>query len=232
MSTSIWSKKLFLTVPHSVYATNDEVDAEVYISGLGRRGTWADVVSASNLMDAPKSETLALGDGSFEISMNMSAFDHDHFVMFPDSPRAWGYVFHCACWEMLSHFSSVEETTRLRSLMSLCRSFPIQHGIINWGHDYHGSVHCDNDIAPGGEPELRHRAPGSSLQEADPLDIISIHQGFRVTNNGIWSPALDATPHVVWASRAATARDDIFARLPMEISHRLSSAYPRTISPD
>lgn len=131
--------------------------------------------------DTPALEAVdLLEDGTVEITLMRTAFAYP--AGFFDQPSTWGYPFHAACWEILSRFHPdlVNGPEELRSLLLLCRSFPIQEGLINWGHDYGGSAHRDTEsaLAPGGEPRLHYRDPGSLAQDEDPLDIPSIYEAF------------------------------------------------------
>ena len=47
----------------------------------------------------------------------------------------WGFAFHSACWEILCLARDGQEPN-IQALFDVCRSFPMQEGIINYGHDY------------------------------------------------------------------------------------------------
>jgi hypothetical protein len=59
----------------------------------------------------------------------------------------WGFPFHAACWDILVEACSPDDLD-IQVLFDLCRSFPLQLGILNWGHDYGGVVRYET-TSPG-----------------------------------------------------------------------------------
>lgn len=99
----------------------------------------------------------------------------------------------------------------IQALLKLCRSFPSRQGLLNWGHDYGGSVDYETIFAPGEEPSLC-RSTGSFSLEADPFNIPEIHLAFQqIANNP------NSDPAGTTFRAAGTASADVFTRLPMEI---------------
>ena len=109
---------------------------EARLSGLGCRQQYHDVVQASPLADHdPESEPTG-------IYLMPSSFGAPSLAVPSDDagPSVWGFPFHAACWDILVEACSPEELD-IQVLFDLCRSFPLQLGILNWGHDY-GGVGC------------------------------------------------------------------------------------------
>ncbi|KAJ2992751.1 hypothetical protein NUW58_g2060 [Xylaria curta] len=92
---------------------------------------------------------------------------------------AWGFPFHCSCWELLKATSPTKDVN-VQSLFDLCRSFPVLSGSLDFGHDY-GGLYCRRHYHgfyppfPGEETRLSGKCNTSNpiYQDhfLDPMDI-------------------------------------------------------------
>lgn len=74
-------------------------------------------------------------------------------------PTAWGFLFHETCWRILAMVCS-PGTPDVQHLFDICRSFPVDHGVLNWGHSYGGCyLNYPTTPAPGEEPQINYH-PG------------------------------------------------------------------------
>lgn len=85
---------------------------------------------------------------------------------------AWAFPFHASCWDILQIVRPVLRVD-IQNLFNILRSFPVQSGLLNFGHDYGGEAlyqtHAGS-VAAGEELLLTH-GPTSKNQECDPLEI-------------------------------------------------------------
>ena len=73
----------------------------------------------------------------------------------PGSPRFRGFPFHAPCWEILA---AARPSARddVQAIFDVCRSTPIDWGLMQFGHDYGGIVELET------KPELEFYGEASS----------------------------------------------------------------------
>ncbi|RXG43398.1 hypothetical protein VDGE_03085 [Verticillium dahliae] len=112
----------------ALYALNDRAKTAAYVSGPGRREQLTDKITASSAAGIPtKPDGVDPDDGSFRISLMLTAFESHNMPGPP--PPCWGFPFHAACWEILSHACAQADLSWVQTLFHLCRSLPDQRGI-------------------------------------------------------------------------------------------------------
>lgn len=128
----------------------------------------------------------------------------------PDGPAAQGFALHDSCWGILVAVRPREEVDPQR-LLDVLRSFPVQRGVVAFGHTY-------GDImvwAPGYvEPEVEMViTPIRGLQTTrlDPLDVPALRRFFT---SGALFHAENAQP--VARQQTCPVEADPFAVLPEE----------------
>lgn len=106
-----------------------------------------------------------------------------------EAPEACGYPSHTACSGLFSAAGSIEPSD-IHLIANLCRSNPIQHGLMNWNHDYGGLVNfwaqdfgglpdAQTPPTPGEEARL-WRIPESLNDGPDPWDTPEIARVFNL----------------------------------------------------
>lgn len=217
-----------------VYSTAIDADAP-HLSGPGRRLQLHDVINVGT-PDEISDESHA----SLRLNLSPLAFGSQYGPR-PEldrSPEAYGYPFHSACWHLLSARGSLTPSD-IHLFFDLCRSCPIQQGLMNWGHDhgalldiwahdYGGMQDAEVPPTPEQEPQLV-TFPLSIHRGPDPLSIPDLARVFASPN------ALPATlpaspsptlPSVSDSSQQAvmpfTARMEggdgsVFSQVPVEI---------------
>ncbi|KAM5381813.1 hypothetical protein ACJZ2D_002803 [Fusarium nematophilum] len=198
----------------AVYALGHEADTPAYLSGPGFRGRFEDFVK-------PHSPPgLSDGEELLQITLLRPGFGEGEYPS--ESPQAWGFPFHSVCWKMLS-LSCPAEALDIQTLFRLCRSFPSQQGLMNWGHDYGGRIQYETVLAPGEEPG-RHDSFFGQTRAPDPFDIPELHSAFE-------QPASYPEPDTFrpFAQAGSATGSGIFEKLPTEILLRILAYLP---SPD
>jgi hypothetical protein len=144
-----------------------------------------------------------------------------------DSPEANGYPFHAACWRLfLACRPAGALDLDIPLLFSVCLSFPIQSGQMNWGHDYGALVNIWSYDYGGVQDEIIPPSPGQEPQLAmfpfqllengpDPLNIPQLVRLF--VPPAVLVPST-ATQAVMPLRRTGGGEQpDIFTNLPTEI---------------
>ncbi|KAK4155082.1 hypothetical protein C8A00DRAFT_13823 [Chaetomidium leptoderma] len=191
----------------AIYASEEE-PLVARLSGLGLRQQFADVVRLCPT--ATHSES-----GPVDIWLMRTDLSSTSLAAHPAAdPSIWGFPFHAACWRIMEKVCS-PGTPDVQSAFDLCRSFPVQLGIMNWGHDYGGSVgyhYKPAGLAPGEELQFVYPINTGS-QCRDPLDIPEIRDVFedQDRDNFDRGPAIPPQRHIT------TGYQDDFSRLPIEI---------------
>ncbi|EEU40083.1 uncharacterized protein NECHADRAFT_99093 [Fusarium vanettenii 77-13-4] len=132
-------------------------------------------------------------------------------------PRVWGFVFHAACWDIITILFQPD----VQLIFSLCFSMPI-HGedILDWGHDYGGIViRMPYNESP---PLLTHIGPGIHGYGNDPYTMCSIQKLFKSAN--IPEHMLIDIPI---RDSPIKADGDVFHHLPNELLQAILVELPR-----
>ncbi|KAJ3466160.1 hypothetical protein MRS44_006818 [Fusarium solani] len=133
-------------------------------------------------------------------------------------PRVWGFVFHAACWEIITVLFQPD----VQLIFSLCFSMPI-HGetILDWGHDYGGIVvGIPDDENP---PMLTYIArPSIPGYGRDPYTMYSIQRLFD-------SASIPKHMLIDIPARGSPINPDgdVFRRLPNELLQAILVELPR-----
>lgn len=94
--------------------------------------------------------------------------------------RPWGFPLHAACWRIIEEVYS-PAIPDVQFLLGFCWSFPVYLGIMNWGHDYGGSIRYEEKPAgldPGEETYILPPAEGGP-ERCGPLDITELRHVFE-----------------------------------------------------
>jgi hypothetical protein len=129
---------------------------------------------------------------------------------------AQGFAFHAACWRVLEEVWSHHDVGRL---FALCRSFPAQQGVFNWGHYYDGGAGIQNRrflLAPSEEFWLEP-GPATEIQRADPFHVPELQRIYQPCNRQTHYSALPPLQ-----GNAGNGCRDVFAMLPPEILQRVT----------
>ncbi|KAK4118329.1 hypothetical protein N657DRAFT_651413 [Parathielavia appendiculata] len=134
-----------------------------------------------------------------------------------ETPDIRGFPFHPACWYVLTKRLSPGDR-EVQLLFDLCLSFRNNEIMLDWGHDYGGTVGYDYDsrvLGPGEEPRLSSLAVDSRDDGGpDPLHIPELRRAFeRRTTDSISATDLPAPRQ----GYARPADRDAFQALPVEI---------------
>ncbi|KAF4948725.1 hypothetical protein FSARC_13661 [Fusarium sarcochroum] len=194
---------------HTVYVTGIEADAETHVSFRGRRESFTDVirVAAGHSAWAYKTSLRA-------ILMPYDFQDSTQYTLVSDDleTTVLGFPFHSACWRILR--ASGRVSNKDIHLFNLCRSFPKQCGMLNWGHDYGGKAKRDVPLIPGEEPclILRPIGSGSDVDPDSDTEFIMMFEGesSELPNEETGSITTLPRNHQVTDS-------DVFTTLPTEI---------------
>lgn len=163
-----------------------------------------------------------------------------HFPSTTAGRSTWGYPFHEACWTILHwvrryYGYGPPGTVNAQSLFDLCRSFPVQKGMVNWGHDYDGSatyVDEPSGLTPGEEswfrfgwfdPENGSIDPGTETNGA--LHIPWLRQLFEAQPQDVL-PDLTEVASQRYTASASVGYYDAFSRLPTEILQLILTHLP------
>jgi hypothetical protein len=177
-------------------------------------------------------DRISIGDGSIDdfliISLSPLSFHSwpAPLAELDTSSEAHGYPFHTACWGLLSVSSSMEPSD-VQLVANLCRSNPIQRGLMNWGHDYGGLVNiqaydyggiadAQTSLAPGEEPQFV-RFPTLLNDGVDPWDIPALADVFNPPTALPTAVASSATNLPVQIQPSKLRHDGTFTKLPFEI---------------
>ena len=127
---------------------------------------------------------------------------------------AWGFPFHASCWRILTLIRPAEKVD-IQSLFDILRSFPVQRGLLNFGHDYGGEaryqIHAG--IFPDGEELLLIQGITSQLQRRDPLEIVEM---IRFVEEETLENDLTGMTAVSYALQGLSI-DGPFSRLPEDL---------------
>ncbi|KAI8723122.1 hypothetical protein NCS52_00167300 [Fusarium sp. LHS14.1] len=145
-------------------------------------------------------------------------FDNDGSWYGSSPPRVWGFVFHAACWDIITTLFQPDG----QLIFSLCFSMPIHYEeILDWGHDYGGiAIRIAEDEGP---PLLTHTDPDIPGYGRNPYTMYLIQKLFKSANIPehmlINIPVRDSP---------IKADGDVFQRLPNELVQAILVELPRT----
>lgn len=126
---------------------------------------------------------------------------------------AWGFPFHYSCWEFIA-LVRPDDPVNVQTVFNVLRSFPVQDGFINFGHDYGGDAHYKRfagTVRVGKEPRLV-QGPTSEHQTCNPLEIPELRHFF------VEDSRHSELPHDVGLhATCSITGDDPLSRLPAEI---------------
>ncbi|KAF4467050.1 hypothetical protein FALBO_6085 [Fusarium albosuccineum] len=199
----------------ALYTILEEWEA-ARVSGVGERRQFEDIIPLDQSVNVDVSESI-VDDSWVQIGLFRLSFGGKYP---PDPPiipiPLWGFPLHDKCWELLCAVDKrFQNQSTLQALFDLCRSQPIQNGVLNWGHNYHGLVGYNADVKklfPGEEARLQGRdLPNDNTHQYDPMEIPRLDYlaslGTSTTSqNATWEPKLVASSH-----------SDPLGRLPPEI---------------
>ncbi|KAJ3523111.1 hypothetical protein NM208_g12576 [Fusarium decemcellulare] len=201
----------------AIYTTDEDWDA-ARISGIGRVHQSDHVVPLDNSINIDVSESVIDGDWA-KIELMKLSFGDGRLPQDPSlmSIKLWGYPLHTRCWDILCvHRDDFEDTAVVQALLDLCRSQPIQFGLMDWGDNYDGLwnyIRGIEELLPGEEMRMRQRFIMESPFDCDPCDIPQMRPGaFRSVED-------DIKEHVVAGLRMASSinKHDPFRALPPEL---------------
>lgn len=158
---------------------DDETPNEAHLSGTGERQQAADVVYLS-----PPEEGSQLDP--FKVHLMRSSFATETR---PQEASRWGFPFHCACWDILNSISPRNQKRDTQAILDLCRSYPVQRGILNFGHDYDGCVQTNPyDMTPldptAGDDSWLVRGMTPGYMMSDPLRVPGLRDFFQTAEDG------------------------------------------------
>ncbi|PGH01864.1 hypothetical protein AJ79_07801 [Helicocarpus griseus UAMH5409] len=150
----------------------------------------------------------------------------------PQGRRCFGYLFHDACWTLLTKALSPYKVD-VWTLYNICSSFPTRSGLLNWGHDYGGIFQMYPIVHPGGTPRPRvhkriqkkHSWSGDEIFQLNPLCLpflspllnqVSREERLNGSSN---STLPSCSPQTIGASK--DSGDDCFSILPPELRQML-----------
>lgn len=145
------------------------------ISSVAQRRQFEDAIPLDQSVDVDVSESTT-DDGRVHIELAKSMFGEKYPPDPPLMPQPlWGFPLHDRCWELLCAADArFQEPSAVQALFDLCMSHPMQNGVLNWGHNYHGLVRYNVDVEkllPGEEPRLLEPERGDGPHRYDPIDI-------------------------------------------------------------
>lgn len=142
------------------------MSTEAYLSGVGNRELLRDVIPPGPVPDG-----LPLPDDRLlSIWLMRSIFRESDPQL--EEEDAWGFPFHHSCWELIALIRP-DDPMDIQTLFDVLRSFPVQDGFINFGHDYGGDAHYKSFSGAaqvGKEPRLVH-GPTPEHQTCNPLEM-------------------------------------------------------------
>ncbi|MBE3042560.1 F-box protein, partial [Candidatus Bathyarchaeota archaeon] len=214
-SHSTPSLKHTLVTRITVYSRS-RLSTEAYLSGIGRQ-------ELVRLVVPPGHDGHPIPDDKLlTIWLMRSSFEEPGPQL--QESHAWGFPFHESCWRILA-LARQDEEVDVQALFDIFRSFPVQDGIINFGHDYGGDACYEwhpGTVPVGKELGLfRGRPVGSRM--SDPLELSELRCFFE---EGYGSrerePGCDTVAHTYHT------RVDPFSKMPMEILQRILEYLPTT----
>lgn len=193
-----------LTAVGTVYVEGRD-PTNACLSGTGRRETDENAVSADD------------GVESIEIDLMRSNFGA------PDptqgEAQAWGFPFHESCMELLT-LVRPGQAVNVQALFDICRSFPVQAGILNYGHDYGGCARYTIYGDQAGEEPVLAQGYGPEYRARDPFATAA--------------PVLETCLGVTRLRKPRAQRcypmrrADVFSKLPIEVLHLILEHLPST----
>lgn len=133
--------------------------------------------------------------------------------------RAWGFPFHCSCWELL-RASSPTGGIHIQTLFDLCRSFPVspEQGDLDFGHDY-GNIHKrryrgEFPPTPGEETEDWWTNVGTVPFETYESDPVNAYSFVKLVDEEVFFGGASSPPRFICETITAY---DIFGRFLAEI---------------
>ncbi|RJE26648.1 hypothetical protein PHISCL_01062 [Aspergillus sclerotialis] len=203
------------------------------LSGVGLRATRRNLapIDPNSRYDDPNinQETV------IQITLFKTIFGNDSVAPYFTTAKSFpGFGFHEACWTLLKSMYQPTDID-IRLLNNIYRSFPIQGGLINWGHDYGGRMHYSRDfnsLIPGEVPMLNRLYIHELLSEEEDLNqVFYFYSPSEI-------PGLTQILHESFASTSSICREqreafeiplhiqDPFTRLPVEILEMILMELP------
>ncbi|SPO06519.1 uncharacterized protein DNG_09209 [Cephalotrichum gorgonifer] len=203
--------------------TRWDPDVPAYLSGVGQRGDYSDLAPAGHADTAKRSKKAI-------IDIELTVYHLLGPGLAVPTPRLsnQGFALHASCWRILVAVSPGGQVD-IQRLLDVFRSFPINEGIINFGHDYGGVAQYEDffgsGVVPAGEEWPLKRGSDWKYPRCDPLDIPTL-RGFLKKQS---SARDDGGSSSAISPYNGPAKADIFSKLPEEI---LSLIYQNLPSPD
>ncbi|KAM0415940.1 hypothetical protein ACHAPT_013093 [Fusarium lateritium] len=145
------------------------------ISGVGRRQQFEDVIPPDQSVNVDVSES-TMDDGWVQIDLMKVAFGEKYPPDPPIIPQPlWGFPLHARCWDLVCATDArFQNPSTVQALFDICRSCPMQNGVLNWGHNYNGLVKYNVDVEklfPGEEARLQEPELENGPHRCDPTSI-------------------------------------------------------------
>lgn len=198
----------------------EDAPQEAHLSGPGIRELFADWVQLNDAETDDDEPDLT------RVWLMQTKFSPPSLAVSPVvTPPAWGFPYHTACWRVMAEVCS-DDAPDPQLLFDLCRSFPVQQGVMNWGHDYGGSI-CYEERRPhgivAGEEAQILRPLRNAIYQHDPFDLPDLWYVFENQVDAGFAPR-DLSPQHL--SLAAPGYRDGFFRLPTEILQLILTYLP------
>jgi hypothetical protein len=138
------------------------------------------------------------------------------------SEKVWGFPLHPSCWVVWTSLQP-KSKEHIQVIFDLCRSFPIQsNGILNFGHDYGGSLKYLDGLFDGEEAQLVHReGTADELARSNLYSIPKLRPLFEndySIHNEDQSATVSLAPETeTGAVSGSDWSTDPFNRLPIEV---------------
>lgn len=191
-----------------VVYSRDRLSTKAYLSGVGRRELLRDAIRPGPIPDGqPWPE-----DGLLSIWVMRSSLGE------PDphlgEEYAWGFPFHKSCWELVA-LVHPDNRVDVQALFDVLQSFPIQDGLINFGHDYGGDAYYQRAVGTlhVGKERRLVRGPTLRHQTFNPLELPEIRTFLEEERRRNGEPSCDVAVHPCHP----VTGDDPFSKLPTEV---------------